>query len=397
MRTRFTSESVTEGHPDKLCDRISDAVLDEVLRQDPLGRVACETFVTVGMVLVGGEITTKGWVDLQRLVRDVLTDVGYTSTDEGLAADSCAILNVIGRQSPDIAQGVDAGGAGDQGVMFGYACRESEELMPLPILLAHRLAARLAEVRKKGILRYLRPDGKSQVTVEYEDGRPIRVDSVVLAAQHDESILDRSGHHITRAARQEIIDQVVRPIIPAELIDRKTRFYVNETGRFVMGGPQSDTGMTGRKLIVDTYGGRVRHGGGAFSGKDPTKVDRSATYMARYIAKNCVAAGLCDEMEIRLAYVIGRAEPLDVSIDTFGTARVSNERLITIIRDLFPLTPRSMIEHLRLRRPIYQPTAAYGHFGRKPVTVADPVTGQKVELFTWEKTDMVAELKKALR
>jgi len=397
MRTRFTSESVTEGHPDKLCDRISDAVLDEVLRQDPWGRVACETFVTVGMVLVGGEITTKGWVDLQRLVRDVLTDVGYTSTDEGLAADSCAILNVIGRQSPDIAQGVDAGGAGDQGVMFGYACRESEELMPLPILLAHRLAARLAEVRKKGILRYLRPDGKSQVTVEYDDGRPIRVDSVVLAAQHDESILDRTGHHITRAARQEIIDQVVRPIIPAELIDRKTRFYVNETGRFVMGGPQSDTGMTGRKLIVDTYGGRVRHGGGAFSGKDPTKVDRSATYMARYIAKNCVAAGLCDEMEIRLAYVIGRAEPLDVSIDTFGTARVSNERLITIIRDLFPLTPRSMIEHLRLRRPIYQPTAAYGHFGRKPVTVADPVTGQKVELFTWEKTDMVAELKKALR
>ncbi|MEO0079868.1 MAG: methionine adenosyltransferase [candidate division WOR-3 bacterium] len=397
MRTRFTSESVTEGHPDKLCDRISDAVLDEVLRQDPLGRVACETFVTVGMVLVGGEITTRGWVDLQRLVRDVLVDVGYTSTEEGLAADSCAILNVIGQQSPDIAQGVDIGGAGDQGVMFGYACRETEEFMPLPILLAHRLAARLAEVRKKRILPYLRPDGKSQVTVEYEDGKPIRVDSVVLAAQHDESILDRSGRRITTRARQEIIDVVVRPVLPEGLIDRRTRFYVNETGRFVIGGPQSDTGMTGRKVIVDTYGGRVRHGGGAFSGKDPTKVDRSASYMARYIAKNCVAAGLCDELEVRLAYVIGRAEPLDLSVDTFGTGRLEEGRLIELIREVFPLTPAGMIKHLRLRKPIYQPTAAYGHFGRTPRVAKDPKTGERLEFFTWEKTDMVAELRRALR
>ncbi|MEO0051941.1 MAG: methionine adenosyltransferase, partial [candidate division WOR-3 bacterium] len=273
--TRFTSESVTEGHPDKVCDRISDAVLDEVLRQDPMGRVACETFITVGMVLVGGEITTKAWVDLERLVRKVLNEIGYVNTESGLSADSCAILNVIGRQSPDIAQGVDAGGAGDQGMMIGYACRQTDELMPLPIVLAHKITRRLAEVRKKGILPYLRPDGKAQVTVEYEDGRPIRVDSVVIAAQHDETVLDRSGKKITKTAREEIIATVAKAVIPEYYIDRQTKFFVNETGKFVIGGPQSDTGMTGRKIIVDTYGGWVRHGGGAFSGKDPTKVDRS--------------------------------------------------------------------------------------------------------------------------
>ncbi|MEO0053843.1 MAG: methionine adenosyltransferase, partial [candidate division WOR-3 bacterium] len=316
--TRFTSESVTEGHPDKVCDRISDAVLDEVLRQDPMGRVACETFITVGMVLVGGEITTKAWVDLERLVRKVLNEIGYVNTESGLSANSCAILNVIGRQSPDIAQGVDAGGAGDQGMMIGYACRQTDELMPLPIVLAHKITHRLAEVRKKGILPYLRPDGKAQVTVEYEDGRPIRVDSVVIAAQHDETVLDRSGKKITKTTREEIIATVAKAVIPEYYIDRQTKFFVNETGKFVIGGPQSDTGMTGRKIIVDTYGGWVRHGGGAFSGKDPTKVDRSASYMARYIAKNLVAAGLCDEVEVRLAYAIGRAEPVDVSIETYG-------------------------------------------------------------------------------
>jgi S-adenosylmethionine synthetase len=394
-KTRFTSESVTEGHPDKLCDQISDAVLDDVLRQDPTGRVACETFATVGMVVVGGEITTTGWVDLPELVRGVLRSVGYVSAESGLNADSCAVLNAIGRQSPDIAQGVDTGGAGDQGVMFGYACRETPELMPLPIQLAHGLAQRLAHVRKKGILPWLRPDGKTQVTVDYEGGRPVRVDNVVIAAQHDETILDRSRRRITPAARAEVIDVVVRQVVPAKYLDRNTKFYVNETGKFVVGGPQSDTGMTGRKIIVDTYGGRIKHGGGAFSGKDPTKVDRSATYMARYIAKNCVAAGICDQMELRLAYVIGRAEPLDVTVDTFGTGRVPDERLGGLIREIFPLTPREMIAHLKLRQPVYRETASYGHFGRKPQTVK--VDGRTVERFTWEKTDRVAELRKALR
>jgi len=394
-RTTFTSESVTEGHPDKVCDRISDAVLDSVLSQDPLGRVACETFVTVGLVMVGGEVTTTGWVDLPALVRSVLSDIGYTSDESGLSVGSCCVLNAIGRQSPDIAQGVDVGGAGDQGVMFGYASRETPELMPLPIVLAHRLASRLAYVRKRGVIRSLRPDGKSQVTVEYEDGRPKRVDSVVIAAQHDESVLDRSGRSVTAEFRRQVIEHVVRPVVPARLLDRNTRFYINQTGKFVIGGPQSDTGMTGRKLIVDTYGGRVRHGGGAFSGKDPTKVDRSAAYMARYIAKNCVAARLCDEMEIRLAYVIGRAEPLEVSVDTFGTARVPEERLVRVVRRLFPLTPKAMIEHLKLRNPIYQPTSAYGHFGRKPAVV-NLGPKRRVELFTWEKTDMVPALRRAL-
>ncbi|MGQ9707551.1 MAG: methionine adenosyltransferase [bacterium] len=396
-RTRFTSESVTEGHPDKVCDQISDAVLDEVMRQDPMGRVACETFVTVGMVLVGGEVTTTGWVDLERLVRRVLREIGYVNTECGLSADSCAVLNVIGRQSPDIAQGVDAGGAGDQGVMIGYACSQTDELMPLPIVLAHRIARRLTEARKQKILPYLRPDGKAQVTVEYEDGKPVRIDSVVIAAQHDESILDKSGKRLTRSAREEIIDMVAKAVVPEEYLDRSTRFYVNETGKFAVGGPQSDTGMTGRKIIVDTYGGWVRHGGGAFSGKDPTKVDRSASYMARYIAKNLVAAGLCDEVEVRLAYVIGRPEPVDISIDTLGTGKIDASRLIEIIRDCFPLTPKGMIEHLKLRNPIYQPTAAYGHFGRKPVTIKDKETNRDIQFFPWEKTDRVKELKRLLR
>ena len=395
MRTTFTSESVTEGHPDKVCDRISDAVLDEVLRQDPHGRVACESFVTVGMVLVGGEITTHAWVDLPKLVRGVLRDIGYVTAESGLSCDSCAVLNAIGKQSPDIKQGVDTGGAGDQGVMFGYACKETEELMPLPMVLSHKLAQRLAYVRKHGTLPYLRPDGKSQVTVEYDNGVPVRVDSVVLAAQHDETILDKSGDRITKAARQELIDTVARHVVPAQYIDRNTKFYVNETGKFVIGGPQSDTGMTGRKIIVDTYGGRIAHGGGAFSGKDPSKVDRSATYMARYVAKNCVAAGLCQEIVVRLAYVIGRVEPTDVSVDTFGTGLIDDENLVKLIRDVFPLKPREMIRYLNLLKPIYQATSAYGHFGREPyVKKADK---QILEFFNWEKTDKAAELRRALK
>jgi S-adenosylmethionine synthetase len=395
MRTTFTSESVTEGHPDKICDRISDAVLDEVLRQDAKGRVACETFATVGMVMVGGEITTSAWVDLSALVRSVLQEIGYTCTEVGLCSDSCSIINVIGRQSPDIAQGVDNGGAGDQGVMFGYACRQTDELIPLPIILAHRLTRRLTEVRKQGILSYLRPDGKSQVTVEYEDGKPVRIDSVVLAGQHDESVLDRSGQKITKRARQEIIDTVARAVSPEQYLDRRTKFYVNETGKFVIGGPQSDTGVTGRKIIVDTYGGWVPHGGGAFSGKDPSKVDRSAAYMARYIAKNCVAAGLCDEMMVRLAYVIGKAEPTDVAIDTRGTAVIEEAQLLRLIRDLFPLKPRDMIKHLNLLQPIYQPTSAYGHFGRKPFK--KKIGKSTLEFFTWEKTDLADDLRRAAK
>ena len=395
MRTTFTSESVTEGHPDKVCDRISDAVLDEVLRQDPHGRVACESFVTVGMVLVGGEITTHAWVDLPKLVRGVLRDIGYVTAESGLSCDSCAVLNAIGKQSPDIKQGVDTGGAGDQGVMFGYACKETDELMPLPMVLSHKLAQRLAYVRKQGILPYLRPDGKSQVTVEYDNGVPVRVDSIVIAAQHDESILDKTGHHITKAARQELIDTVARHVVPAQYIDRNTKFYVNQTGKFVVGGPQSDTGMTGRKIIVDTYGGRIAHGGGAFSGKDPSKVDRSATYMARYIAKNCVAAGLCKEMTVRLAYVIGRADPTDVSIDVCGSGLIDDGNLVKLIRDVFPLKPREMISHLNLLKPIYQATSAYGHFGREPY--AKKSGKQALEFFNWEKTDKVAELRRALK
>jgi S-adenosylmethionine synthetase len=335
-------------------------------------------------------------VDLNKLVRALLVDIGYLADEHGLSAPSAGILNAIGKQSPDIAQGVDTGGAGDQGVMFGYACNETEELMPMPIMMAHKLSSRLAEVRKSGILKYLRPDGKSQVTIQYENGLPVRADSVVIAAQHDPSILDRSGNQITRAARAEIIETVIRHVVPAQLLDNKTKFYVNETGKFEIGGPQSDTGMTGRKIIVDTYGGRARHGGGAFSGKDPSKVDRSATYMARYIAKNCVAAGLCSEMEVRLAYVIGRADPTDLSINTFGTAVMPDDRIIKLIREVFPLTPREMIQHLDLMSPIYRATAAYGHFGRSPYKKKD-ANGKTYEHFTWEKTDQAGELRRAVK
>ena len=378
----FTSESVTEGHPDKLCDQISDAVLDSLIRHDPAARVACESFVTVGLVIVGGEITTTGYVDLPNLVRQLIKDIGYTNPKYGFSADSCAILNAIGTQSPDIAQGVDVGGAGDQGLMIGYACKETPELMPLPIMLSHKLCKRLAEVRKKKILPYLGPDGKSQVTVEYEDGIPKRVDTVILASQHTEEILDAKGKTITQKARNEIIDAVVKPVISSDLLDKKTKYFVNATGKFVIGGPQSDTGMTGRKIIVDTYGGTVPHGGGAFSGKDPTKVDRSATYAARYIAKNVVAAGLADRLMIQLAYVIGVADPVSIMINSFGTLKIPHKKLDELIRKHFTLTPRGIIDMLDLRRPIYRDTAAYGHFGR-----TEPA-------FTWEKTDKAKDLKK---
>jgi len=380
----FTSESVTEGHPDKVCDQISDAVLDDVLRQDPTGRVACETFITVGLCIVGGEITTKGYVEVGDLVRKVVREIGYTDAKYGFNYQSCAILNAIGRQSPDIAQGVDVGGAGDQGLMIGYACKETSELMPLPIMLSHYLTRRLAEVRKKGILRYLGPDGKSQVTVEYRDGKPCRVDTVVVSSQHTEEILDKTGKKITKAAIDEIIKKVVLPVIPANLLDKNTKYYVNPTGKFVIGGPQSDTGVTGRKIIVDTYGGMAAHGGGAFSGKDPTKVDRSACYMARYVAKNIVAAGLAERCTVQLAYAIGVAEPVSVMIDTHETNDIDKETLVNAVRKVFPLTPKGIIDHLKLRRPIYRATAAYGHFGRTEDT------------FTWEKTDKASALRKEL-
>lgn len=377
----LTSESVTEGHPDKLCDQISDTVLDEVLRQDPQGRVACETFVTMGMVIVGGEITTTSYVDVHKLVRKLVKDIGYTSAHLGFDYESCAILNAIHAQSPDIAQGVNRGGAGDQGVMVGYACSETPQLMPLPITLAHKLAMRLAEVRKKEILKFLGPDGKSQVSVEYRNGQPKRVDSVVIACQHSAAVLDSTGQRMSKSARRQIIQTVVEPVL-GKWIDQQTNFYVNETGKFVLGGPQSDTGMTGRKLIVDTYGGIVSHGGGAFSGKDPSKVDRSASYMARYIAKNIVAAGLAKKCLVQLAYVIGRAEPLAVYIDTFDTGKISEDRLTTFVKKHFALTPRGIIEMLDLLRPIYGKTACYGHFGRDEAH------------FTWEKTDKISLLRK---
>lgn len=378
-----TSESVSSGHPDKLCDQISDAVLDEVLRLDPQGRVACETFVTMGLLIVGGEITLNACstLDVHALARGVIKEIGYTSPIYGFDSSTCAILNAIHKQSPDISQGVDAGGAGDQGVMFGYACDETPELMPLPIMLAHKLIRRLEEVRKTGVLGYLGPDGKSQVTVEYRDGQPVRVDSVVIASQHTEEILDATGTRITEKARQEIIDAVAKPIV-GKYIDDKTRFYVNQTGKFVVGGPQSDTGMTGRKIVVDTYGGMVPVGGGAFSGKDPTKVDRSASYMARYIAKNIVAAGLARKCLIELSYVIGYADPLAIDIDTMGTGTVSEDELVAKTRKLFDLTPRGIISSLDLRRPIYRKTAYWGHFGRDE------------EEFTWERTDKVDALRK---
>ena len=377
----FTSESVGEGHPDKVCDQISDAVLDDVLRQDPYGRVACETYVTMGLLIVGGEITTTGFVDVNNLTRNVLEKIGYTHSKYGFDYHTCAVINTIHSQSLDIAQGVNRGGAGDQGFMIGYACRETPELMPLPIMLAHKLVRRMAEVRRKGILKYLGPDCKSQVTVEYHDNHPKRVDSCVLACQHTEEILDASGQNITKKARQEIIDVIAKPILK-EYIDKDTKYYVNETGKFVIGGPQSDTGMTGRKIVVDTYGGVVAPGGGAFSGKDPTKVDRSAAYMARYVAKNIVAAGLADKCLIHLAYVIGQPEPLAIMVDTLGTGKLSESVFIKLIRENFELTPQGMIKALDLLRPIYMKTACYGHFGR-----TEPE-------FSWENTDKATTLKK---
>ena len=384
-RNLFTSESVTEGHPDKVCDQISDSVLDAVLEQDPNARVACETLVSTGLVVVGGEITTKAFVDLQDVVRSTIRDIGYTDQKYGFCYNDCAVLNAIGTQSPDIAQGVDTGGAGDQGMMFGYACTETEELMPLPIMLAQKLTMRLSQVRKNGELKYLGPDGKSQVTIEYENGVPRRVDTVVISTQHTEEILDNTGHRITGEAAKEIETKVIRPIIPEDMIDANTKIHINPTGKFVVGGPKGDAGVTGRKIIVDTYGGYAPHGGGAFSGKDPTKVDRSGHYMARYIAKNIVSAGLATKCTVQLAYAIGVANPVSTLIDTHGTGAVSEERLAELVNAHFNLTPAGIIEGLNLRRPIYRKTAAYGHFGR---------TGPE---FTWELTDKAELLKSEAR
>ena len=367
-RHLFTSESVTEGHPDKIADQISDAILDAVLADDPTGRVACETLVTTGMAMIAGEITTKTYVDFPSIVRNTIKDIGYTRAKYGFDSETCAVISSIDPQSPDIAQGVDTGGAGDQGLMFGFACRETEELMPLPIMLAHKLARRLSELRRSNEIEFLRPDGKSQVTVEYEGKRPVRISAVVVSTQHSPIV---STHEL----RETVIERVVRPVVPPEMIDDKTVFHINPTGRFVIGGPQGDTGLTGRKIIVDTYGGRGRHGGGAFSGKDPTKVDRSACYMARYIAKNLVASGVADEVEVQLAYAIGVAEPVSVAVNTFGTGRMDEQKISDLVRAHFQMTPRAIIEKLQLRRPIYKKTAAYGHFGR-----TEPQ-------FTWEHTD----------
>jgi len=372
----FTSESVTEGHPDKIADQISDAVLDEVMRQDPKGRVACETLVTTGLAVVAGEITTSAHIDYDQLVRDTIRGVGYDRAKYGYDGETCAVMCTVKRQSPDIAMGVDTGGAGDQGLMFGFACDETPELMPMPIQLAHQLTYKLSEVRKSKKVDFLRPDGKSQVTIEYRKGRPARVDAVVISTQHSESV----SNDDLRAA---ITDFVIKPVVPAGMLDKNTKFYINPTGRFVIGGPMGDAGLTGRKIIVDSYGGYSRHGGGAFSGKDPSKVDRSACYMARYIAKNVVAAGLASKAEVQLAYAIGVADPVSVMVDSFGTATIAEERITELVRETFKLTPKGIIETLDLRRPVYKPTAAYGHFGR---------TGAG---FTWEKTDCADLLRKA--
>jgi S-adenosylmethionine synthetase len=372
----FTSESVTEGHPDKIADQISDAVLDEVMRQDPKGRVACETLVTTGLVVVAGEITTTAIIDYDDLIRKTVEQVGYDDALFGFDSTTCAVMCTIKRQSPDIAMGVDTGGAGDQGLMFGYACDETEELMPMPIQLAHRLTQRLSEVRKSKKVDFLRPDGKSQVSVEYRNGKPVRVDTVVISTQHSDTVPNEDLRHA-------IMEYVIKPIIPAHMLDAKTKYHINPTGRFVIGGPMGDAGLTGRKIIVDSYGGYSRHGGGAFSGKDPSKVDRSACYMARYIAKNIVAAGLATRAEVQLAYAIGVAEPVSVMVDTFGTATIPEEKITELVRQNFSLTPKAIIETLDLRRPVYKQTAAYGHFGR---------TGPG---FTWEKTDRADALRKA--
>lgn len=392
IRRLFTSESVTEGHPDKMCDQISDAILDEILKNDPNARVACETTVTTGLVLVAGEITTSVYVDIPSIVRNTIKEIGYTRAKYGFDADTCAVLTAIDEQSPDIKRGVDVAlearegkieseealGAGDQGLMFGYACDETEELMPLPIFLAHRLAKQLAKVRKDGTVAYLRPDGKTQVTVEYdENGRPVRVDAIVISTQHHEEISNEQIEH-------DVMEHVIKPIVPSFLLDEETKYFINPSGRFVIGGPQGDAGLTGRKIIVDTYGGYARHGGGAFSGKDPTKVDRSAAYAARYIAKNIVAAGLAEKCEVQLAYAIGVAEPVSILINTFDTGKVKEEQLVQVVRKLFDLSPAGIIKMLNLKRPIYRQVATYGHFGRNDLSLP------------WEKTDKVESIRKAL-
>jgi S-adenosylmethionine synthetase len=376
MKYIFTSESVTEGHPDKIADQVSDAVLDAVLADDPMSRVACETLVTTGICVVAGEITTKTYIDVPKLVRNVIDGIGYNDAAYGFDCKTCAVVNMIQAQSPDIAMGVDTGGAGDQGLMFGYACNETAELMPLPILLAHKLVRRLSDSRRAGELPYLRPDGKSQVSVEYVDGEPARIDAVVVSTQHGDDVT-------TAQLRADVRKYIIDPVIPSRMVDSQTKFHINPTGRFVIGGPHGDTGLTGRKIIVDTYGGMGRHGGGAFSGKDPTKVDRSACYMARYVAKNLVAAGLAARVEVQLAYAIGVAEPVSISANSFGTGKISDARLAELVRENFSLTPAGMIKSLNLRRPIYQKTAAFGHFGRTE------------DSFTWEATDKVEALREA--
>jgi len=372
----FTSESVTEGHPDKIADQISDSVLDEVMKQDPKGRVACETLVTTGLAVVAGEITTTAHIDYDELVRSTIRGVGYDRAKFGYDSETCAVMCTVKRQSPDIAMGVDTGGAGDQGLMFGFACDETPELMPMPIQLAHQLTFKLSQVRKSKKVDFLRPDGKSQVTIEYRNGKPSRVDAVVISTQHSDSVSNDD-------LRNAVLEHVIKPVVPVAMLDKNTKYYINPTGRFVIGGPMGDAGLTGRKIIVDTYGGYSRHGGGAFSGKDPSKVDRSACYMARYIAKNVVAAGLASKAEVQLAYAIGVAEPVSVMVDSFGTGTIPEEKITEVVRETFQLTPKAIIETLDLRRPIYKDTAAYGHFGRKGAG------------FTWEKTDRADALRKA--